>query len=404
MTASPTIVRVRTELAAVPKAFDYAVPSAWEHNPVTVGTRVRVPLHGRSVRGWVVDDAVSDAGGREVLPLKSWLGWGPRRPCSSWRTGRRGAGRGRRPRSSAPRHRQRSFGRSHQDQQHPAGWSRSIRVRPNPGPMPWRRAQATVVRLPPATDLLDLVLSTLTQVRQGDGTGSVLVLVPSAGWAHRLASRLARRGWPATTDWAEARAGWPVVVGSRAGAWAPVPQLAAAVVLDAHDAAYREESSPTYSAVEVVLERRSAPGRTLPCRLADSAGDSDRRRRARQRGADRHPRAGGLAHAGAGRSPERRPAHRPVLRRVRPTGAPCAQCPGLRSRRDTLGLRLQPDRRGPPAGLRTLRRAGPLCPLWSCRGKGPRDGAPRLPALWRDSTCGLRALRPPAHEDSCGPG
>src|SRR5580704_16511027 len=77
MTASRTIVRVRTELAAVPKAFDYVVPSAWAHNPVTVGTRVRVPLHGRSVRGWVVDDAVAEAEGRQVLPLKSWLGWGP---------------------------------------------------------------------------------------------------------------------------------------------------------------------------------------------------------------------------------------------------------------------------------------------------------------------------------------
>ena len=91
----------------------------------------------------------------------------------------------------------------------------------------------------------------------------MLVLVPSAGWANRLATRLARRGWPATTDWAEARAGWPVVVGSRAGAWAPVPQLAAAVVLDAHDAAYREESSPTYSAVDVVLERARRQG--APC-------------------------------------------------------------------------------------------------------------------------------------------
>jgi primosomal protein N' (replication factor Y) len=44
-----------------------------------------------------------------------------------------------------------------------------------------------------------------------------------------------------------------------------VPQLAAAVVLDAHDAAYREESSPTYSAVEVVLERARRQG--APCLL-----------------------------------------------------------------------------------------------------------------------------------------
>jgi primosomal protein N' (replication factor Y) len=44
-----------------------------------------------------------------------------------------------------------------------------------------------------------------------------------------------------------------------------VPRLAAAVVLDAHDAAYREESAPTYSAVEVLRERarRSA----VPCLL-----------------------------------------------------------------------------------------------------------------------------------------
>ncbi len=91
------------------------------------------------------------------------------------------------------------------------------------------------------------------------------MLVPSTGWAERLVARLVRRGVAATSDWAQARAGWPVVVGTRASAWAPVPRLAAAVVLDAHDAAYREESAPTYSAVEVLRERarRSA----VPCLL-----------------------------------------------------------------------------------------------------------------------------------------
>jgi primosomal protein N' (replication factor Y) len=44
-----------------------------------------------------------------------------------------------------------------------------------------------------------------------------------------------------------------------------VPRLAAAVVLDAHDAAYREESTPTYSAVEVVMER--ARREDVPCVL-----------------------------------------------------------------------------------------------------------------------------------------
>ena len=75
-----------------------------------------------------------------------------------------------------------------------------------------------------------------------------------------------RRGCPATGAWDAARAGWPVVVGSRAGAWAPVPRLAAAIVLDAHDASYREESAPTYSAVDVLLERARRQG--APCVLA----------------------------------------------------------------------------------------------------------------------------------------
>jgi primosomal protein N' (replication factor Y) len=56
-----------------------------------------------------------------------------------------------------------------------------------------------------------------------------------------------------------------VVVGTRRGAWAPVPNVAAAVVLDAHDPAYREESAPTYSAVDVLRERARRTG--APCLL-----------------------------------------------------------------------------------------------------------------------------------------
>jgi primosomal protein N' (replication factor Y) len=123
-----------------------------------------------------------------------------------------------------------------------------------------------IVRLPPATDLIDLVLSVVDAPAVRADGGSVLVLVPSAGWADRLTTRLNRRGRPATTQWDDARAGWPIVVGNRVGAWAPVPRLAAAVVLDAHDEAYREESAPTYNAVDVLVERvRRAQ---VPCLLA----------------------------------------------------------------------------------------------------------------------------------------
>ena len=70
------VVRVRTEVAAVAKTFDYAVPPGWGDD-VQIGTRVRAPLHGRTVRGWVVDEDVGTPAGVDVLPLKSWLGWGP---------------------------------------------------------------------------------------------------------------------------------------------------------------------------------------------------------------------------------------------------------------------------------------------------------------------------------------
>jgi len=155
--------------------------------------------------------------------------------------------------------------------------SRGVRALPGPPPTLGSFAPATagargeaagpptVLRLPPATDLLPLVLDTIGEAGRSGRPGSVLVLVPSRGWAARLAARLVRRGVPVAADWTEAAAGWPVVVGSRAAAWSPVPCLAAALVLDAHDEAYREERSPTATAWEVVVERAARHG--APCTL-----------------------------------------------------------------------------------------------------------------------------------------
>ena len=266
VTGQGRTVRVRTEVPALDKTFDYAVPARWTDD-VRVGTRVRVPLHGRSVRGWVVEADVATPEGIDLLPLKSWLGWGPppevieAAEWASWRW-------------AGPT----SFFL------HAASPSVVVRALPRPSPVPavpsgapqgggtgeWVGDLAapglTVVRLPPVTDLIDLVLSVVAAPGVRAREGSVVVLVPSTGWAERLVARLVRRGCPATNAWDEARAGWPVVVGSRAGAWAPVPRLSAAVVLDAHDASYREESAPTYSALDVLVER--ARRQASPCVLA----------------------------------------------------------------------------------------------------------------------------------------
>jgi len=263
VTPQQRVVRVRTEVAAVGKDFDYAVPVSWTHD-VRLGTRLRVPLHGRSVRAWVVDADAAPPDGVDVLPAKSWLGWGPSDAVIA--LARWAAWRWAGPESFFLR---------------AASPATVVRALPSPpalalpplgaivGAAPWGDVMAQrrigIVRLPPATDLIDLVLSVVDAPEVRDDGGSVVVLVPSAGWADRLTARLNRRGRPATTRWDEARAGWPIVVGSRVGAWAPVPRLAAVVVLDAHDEAYREESAPTYNAVDVLVER--ARRELVPCLL-----------------------------------------------------------------------------------------------------------------------------------------
>jgi primosomal protein N' (replication factor Y) (superfamily II helicase) len=267
-------VRVRTDVPAVSKLFDYLVPADWTHE-VVVGTRVRVELHGRRVGGWVVDADVTPPAGVELRPLKTWSGWGP--PAAVVELATWAAWRWAGPASfflgaasPAPGVRRLPMV--------PARGSASLPASTGLGALAAGAVRdglggggggSTLLRLPPTTDLLELVLAVVDDPEVAARPGGVLVLVPSLGWAERLCARLVWRGYRATTDWAEARAGWPVVIGSRAAAWSPLPRLAAAVVLDAHDEAYREESAPTYSAVDVVTERAQREGSpclvTSPC-------------------------------------------------------------------------------------------------------------------------------------------
>ena len=258
-------MRVRTDVAAVPKLFDYRVPERWAED-VRVGTRVRVELHGRRVGGWVVEDNVTPPEGVDLHPLKAWSGWGP--PPSvvdlaewaAWRWAGPisfflGVGS---PRESVrrlpdvPVTRPSEAHRSASDLGELAGSA-------------VRSEGSTILRIAPTTDLIDVVLAVVDDAQASSRPGGVLVVVPAVGWAERLCARLVRRGYLATTDWAQARAGWPIVVGSRGAAWAPLPRLAAALVLDAHDESYREESAPTYSAVDVITERARREG--CPCVL-----------------------------------------------------------------------------------------------------------------------------------------
>jgi primosomal protein N' (replication factor Y) len=253
-----------------------------------VGTRVRVVLHGRRVGGWVVaDDDGPRLSGVELRELAAVSGWGPPEPLiqlADWAAWRWAGPAAAFLRTASPDRNVANLPET------PTRWTTAALAddEPGDGAAELRSAAVaalgqvdipTIVRIPPSTDLLPLVTEVL-RLRAAptgpelphpgiEGPASVLVLVPGAGWAARLALRLARRGVPVASTWAEARAGWPVVVGTRAAAWSPLPRLAAVVVLDASDEAYREERAPTWNAWELLAERARRDG--APCVLTSSS-------------------------------------------------------------------------------------------------------------------------------------
>ena len=252
------IVRVVPDVPAIHRRFDYSVPAAMA-DAIEVGSRVRIPLHGRRVAAWVVEVDVTSDPGVHPLDLAGSSGMGP--PPSvvalaewaSWRW----AG----PHSSF-------LGTAS-----PPRVVRTLPPAPDAPPSPpspgggsvalvdaaLADGRSSVVRLAPSLDAALLVLELVHRT----GPDGVLVLAPSRSRADHLVDRLRAARVPVALlpdAWARARAGGCVVVGTRVAAWAPMERLRAAVVLDAHDEAYREERSPTWSAVDVVVERGKRDG------------------------------------------------------------------------------------------------------------------------------------------------
>lgn len=227
------------------RPFDYRVPDTLAH--VAVGDRVRVDFHGRSVRAWVLGDGDDTP---DLKVVRTWLGFGPPAAMTdflAWAARRWYA-------PLAALYRAATDERLH-------------KVLPTAPEAPVVRPSATfapgVWQLAPTTDPLDMVLSAYATTR---GRGSLLVVTPTEAWAERLAGRLVRRGIPVASGrdgWVTARAGWPVVVGARGTAFAPVPLVAGAVVLDADDDAYRSGQFPYYWAPEVLAERCRRDGAPL---------------------------------------------------------------------------------------------------------------------------------------------
>ena len=246
-------VRVITEVAAVDRPFDYALSDATDQ--VRLGDRVRVDFNHRSVRAWVIDEAAPSP---DLKVIKKWLGYGP--PPSmlgllQWASERWYSSWSRFLLSASP-HRVTTALPSP-----PLAAPLSTAVRESsltlaPG----------VVQVAPTTDPLALVLGAYEATRETDG--SLLVLVPNESWAARLRGRLEQRGCAVasgTEQWDRMRAGWPVVVGARGTALAPVPKVAGAVIIDADDESYRSSATPTWEAVAMLRERCRRDGAPLWC-------------------------------------------------------------------------------------------------------------------------------------------
>ena len=259
----PRIVRVVPDVPAIHKRFDYSVPAALA-DVVEIGSRVRIPLHGRRVAAWVVEDEVIpdegihpiDLAGSSglgpppsVVDLADWAAWRWAGPVSSF-LGTASPPRVVRRLAPAPGPRVRPVS--------PGGGSVAL-VDEALDVFDASVGASSVVRLAPALDSALLI----QEIVHRTGPDGVLVVAASRSRAEYVAGRLRSVGVHVALmpdEWAAARRGGCVTVGTRSAAWAPMERLSVAVVLDAHDEAHREERSPTWSSVDVVTERGRRDG------------------------------------------------------------------------------------------------------------------------------------------------
>ena len=244
-----TVVRVLPNVTGLDKHFDYLVPERFV-GAIAVGSLVRVPLHGRRVAGWVlaIDPVDPDTDRIPLKEITKVTGRGPATDLielAEW-AALRWAGRRRHflvtasPERAVPTLPEARRSGARPEPRSPAATE-----------LMTGSAGGGVLRLPPSSDPLPAVLSAVA-------LGPTLVIVPELDTARLLAARVRRAGPTVALlpdDWAAAAGGVDVVVGTRSGAWAPCPGLAAAVVLDEHDEALQDDASPTWHARDVVVER-----------------------------------------------------------------------------------------------------------------------------------------------------
>jgi primosomal protein N' (replication factor Y) len=257
---------------------------------VRVGDRVRVPLAGRRVGGWIVALDVEPPDGVALRPLAKWSGRGPGPDLidlaewAAWRWAGRPATflrtaspdrivRGLPPSAPPPAAPVRTSVRDRGNAGGHAGAGATVHSVAHLAAEALRQPRS-VVRLPPAADPADVVLA-------AGARGHTLVLCPTVPVARAVGRRLRQAGVRVADhprDWAQGAAG-ATVVGTRSAAWAPVGGLAAVVVVDEHDEAHQQEQAPTWHARVVGAERARRAGvpcvLTSPCPSLEALGWGD---------------------------------------------------------------------------------------------------------------------------------
>lgn len=249
------VVEVVPDVTGIDRTFDYFVPEEMKSS-VDIGSRVRVNLNGRRVGGWVVaTEPSSQSNESELKPILKCSGIGPDETIvslSRWAAHRWCVGKLRPFLVTASPH-------TNVSRVAPSRRTKVVASPISPAASELLREGGGVLRLPPTHDQLPAVLSAAHM-------GPTLVVCATVDASRVMAARLKRAGISVALmpqDWSSARGGVDVVVGARSAAFAPCPDLAAAVVLDEHEESLQEERMPTWHARDVLAERCRQSGASL---------------------------------------------------------------------------------------------------------------------------------------------
>lgn len=252
------VAGVVPDVTGIDRVFDYAVPA---DAGCVAGDRVRVSLNGRRVGGWIVTLRAHDPDGPALKSIERTSGIGPDEEVLDlcrWAAWRWGA------------HRLRPFlvtasPNTVVNRASPPRRTKVMAEPVSPAATTLIAEGGGVLRLPPSDDQMPAILAAAR-------VGPTLVVCASVDGARVMATRLRRTGVSVALlpeEWSLARGGVDVVIGARAAAFAPCPDLAVAVVLDEHEESLREERVPTWHAREVLAERARRRGAPLllvsPC-------------------------------------------------------------------------------------------------------------------------------------------